>query len=312
MTRTLPALIVLLFAAACFGQGRAVILVGTPGSPMYQRHYEDRVKRFDAVLKKAGIADVTTISNKPAAEVLAGVKTAVGASKPDEQFVLVILGHGQAGDAGVTLVTPGADLQVSQLAEALKPLKSRSQVILNFAASAGDALPLLAQPGRVNLAAGSATQVNDNDLAEFVLLQLEADAKKPLLDVYNQAVLEWAKWTVRQKKATGEGAVGWLVEGKASAAISKKLYGGPDVPDDRKFAPSADADKPDQANPPLMSDGKPYWANRRLVTENPSIDDTGGKAPPASPLSEKGFTAVAPSSEQPNGAVAAKTVLGTP
>jgi hypothetical protein len=303
-------LFILLVANACLAQSRAVIVVGAPGSPMYQRHYDDRAKRFEAVLSKAG-ASVTIVNNKPAADVLAAVQKAAVESKSDEQFILVILGHGQVSEGGTTLVTPGADLQIAKLAKALEGVKCRSQIILNFAANAGDALPLLAMPGRVNIAGSSAQQVNDNDFAEFVLQELEANPKSPLLDVYNHAVEKWAKWTVRQKMVGEEGKTGWNVEGKESAAIFKKLYDAADVPADRKFAASPASEKPDDPNPPLLPEPKAEWANRRVIAENPSIDDAGSKTP-VSALGEKGFAAVAPSKEQPIGKVAAKTVLGTP
>src|SRR5687768_4196546 len=131
MTRTLTFVFVLLLASFGFAQGRAVIIVGAPGSPMYQRHYDDRAKRFDAVLKKVGLA-VVTVSNKPAAEVLDALKKAAGEAKKDEQFVLIILGHGSVSEVGTVLVTPGADLQFAKVADELRTLKSSSQVILNF------------------------------------------------------------------------------------------------------------------------------------------------------------------------------------
>jgi hypothetical protein len=309
MKRLLPFFVVFV-AGVCFGQSQAVIVVGAPGSPMYQRHYEDRAKRFEAVLTKLG-GSVTTVSNKPASEILAAVQKAAGDSKSEQQFVLVLIGHGQVGDGGTTLATPGADLQMAALAKTLEAVKCRSQVVLNFASNAGDALPLLAVPGRVNIAGSSAQQVNDNDFAEFALQELEANPKSPLLDVYNHAVEKWAKWTVRQKMVGEEGKTGWNVEGKESAAIFRKLYDAGDVPADRRYVASEASDKPDDANPPLLPEPKKEWTNRRVITENPSIDDAGSKTP-VSALSEKGFAAVATTAEQPIGKVAARTVLGTP
>lgn len=307
MTRLLTAVFVLLLASLSFGQGRAVIVVGAPGSPMYQRHYDDRTGRFEAVLNKAGL-EVTTVSNRPADDVLAALTRAAGEAKKDEQFVLVVLGHGSVSELGSTLATPGKDLSFARVGEALSGVKSRSQVVLNFAACSGDAMQHLVQPGRVNIASSGPQQVNDNDFVEFVLQELEANPRSPLLDVYNHAVEKWAKWTVRQKSAEGGG---WSVEGKESAALFKKLYGGADVPADRRFTPTADADKADEPDPPLLPEPKPHWTGRRVVTEHPTIDDTA-KGAPASALGEKGFVPVKPAADQPNGAVAAKTVLGTP
>src|SRR5882757_5474180 len=84
-------LLVLLFATMCRADQHALIVVGAPGSPMYQRHYDDRVKRFQIVLNKAGITDVVFVSNKPAAEVLDAVQKVSAASNSNEQFVIILL-----------------------------------------------------------------------------------------------------------------------------------------------------------------------------------------------------------------------------
>ena len=298
---------------AASGQAYAVIVVGAPGSPMYARHYADRVARFTKVLADAGIpADRLTIvpSDTTAPAIIDAVSKAVARPSAQDQFILIVIGHGESTEFGATLQVPGPDLHIQALADALKPLKAGSQIVLNFSASSGDSIKLLAQPGRINIAGSSPTQTNDNDFAEFFLQALEKKSgKQSLLDLYNTATQNFARWTVRQKMPEGEGQTGWNVEGRESTAIFKHLYDSPDVPANRKFTPSPASDATDVLDPPLIPESDKGWANRRLISETPSIDDTGAPdAAPASALSVKGFVAVA---ESPTvGKLAAHTVLG--
>jgi hypothetical protein len=329
--KSLALAILVLISAAASGQTtqrasaiHTLIIVGEPGSPMYQRHYQARAQGFVGAANLAelrvggGSPDTkTVVSGEPAGsgatakQILAAVANLAAKAQPQDRLILVVLGHGSAGDGGVTLVTPGPDLQIKDLAAAVNAIQCQSQVILNFSASAGDALPLLAAPGRINIAGSSAGQVNDNDFAEFFLQEWTYHSATSVLELYNNAVLMWARWTVRQKMVGEEGKTGWNVEGKESAAIFKKLYDGADVPADRKFVDSPASAKADNPDPPLLPEPKPEWTNRRVITENPSMDDAGSKTP-VSALTDKGFAAVTPSVDQPIGKVAAKTVLGTP
>src|SRR5205823_989517 len=131
-------------------------------------------------------------------------------------------------------------------------------------------------------------QVNDNDFAEFVLQALENKEAKSqsMLDVYNRATLSFARWIVRQKTPDGEGQTGWVVEGRESAEIFKRLYGADDVPANRKYVSTPAFEKPDVADPPLIAKSTPEWVNRRMISESPTIDDAG-QTPAASALSAK-------------------------
>ncbi len=301
-------------AAAPTGQTWALIVVGDPGSEMYARHYRDRAARFVAVLRKAGVASdrITLLSgdadwrDKPvtaaanAASVLAEMKALAARLESHDRVILILLGHGAASNDSPTLMLPGRDLQAKDLASAMSAIQCRRQTILNFSASAGAMAPLLASPDRINITGAGAGQVNNNDFAEFVLQELENQPASPLLDVYNRATRRFAQWTVRQKLGPDGG---WIVEGRESAAIFRKLYDAPDVPVDRKFSPSPASSDEDAADPPLLAEASPHWSSRRVITENPSIADTDG--PSKSALTPQGFTPVAPA----DAPLAAKTPL---
>lgn len=295
------------------GKLHALVIVGAPGTPMYARHYNDRAARFTDILRNAGATQIDVLSaTKDKAlhtgDVLQSLQQAAQSLKPEDQFVLVLMGHGAVAENSVTLMLAGPDLEMKSVAAELNKLKCRSQIVLNFSASAGDALALLGAPGRINIAGSMPGQVNDNDFAEFMLQALEK-GPTDLLSAYNGAAERYAKWVVRQKKPSEEGQVGWLVEGRESAQLFRKLYGEPDVSPERKFIPSPDSEKPDDPNVPVAPDASPAWFGRRVVTESPAIDDTGRGAP-ATAMDAKGLKPVAPGKDSPVGAAASKTVLG--
>lgn len=313
-------LVVLMFAGvarAQVGQAYAVIVVGEPGMPMYTRHYADRSARFAKVLESAGVSGdrLTVVPSTSTAEAVnEAIKTAVAKPTAADQFILILIGHGEMKETGPTFMVTGPDLPVKAISDQLKSLKAKSQIVLNFTSTSGDSLALFAQKGRVNITSTSLQQVNDTDLAEFFLQELEKkDGSKSLLDVYNRSTQAWGRWVVRQKtnppapEGSPPAPLGWMVEGRESTAIFKKLYGYDDVPENRKFLPSPLSEQPDAADPMLAVDGSAFWAQRRVISESPIIDDAAATEP-VSALGEKGFAAVVASPQA--GAIAAVTVLG--
>jgi hypothetical protein len=306
------------------GQTSVLIVAGHPGNELYARHYRDRIARFAKYfVGQAHVAptNITVLSgdaaNKDALlsgpataqRILAAVAELAQKLKPEDQFILVLLGHGATSDDNCTLMLPGPDIDYAALAEAVNRIPAGNQVVLNFTSNSGDTIAHLSRMGRAVVTAGVAGQVNDSDFAEFFLQALEtgapdtgAEAKQPakagplsLLAAYNWAALHMAQWIVRQKMSDDPDTPGWTVEGKQSAEIFKKLYSGSDVPASRAFLASPASDQPD-GPVELVCNSDASWLGRRLVTETPALEDLGqgkGKA------EAKGLTAVGDKGYQP-------------
>ncbi len=261
-------------AVAPAPQTYAVIVSGIPGTPLYARRFADWTTRFHAYLTgPAGIpaSHVATLTgdkdfNSPwvtgqataqnIRQTLADLSQKV---RDDDQFILVLIGHGQAGDSDPALLVPGPALTARTLAQDLNQIPARTQVVLNFAGAAGDMVKDLARAGRVNVAATGPGEEVEPVLAEFFLIGLEtkaADGEAPvaadepvpipadgspaplrtgvkdgqvsMLEAYNWAARETAYWVGRQKMDDDES---WIVEGSKSVEIFKKLcVGGADDP----------------------------------------------------------------------------------
>ena len=337
-------LLVFLFLAACCGgplaaaergQCYALLVAGHPGNQLYTRHYRDRLTRFyNYLTQRAHLARerISVLSGDAdfREALVSGPATAASIStaladlaqrvQPDDQFILVVLGHGAATDESCTLMLPGPDLELRAVGEALDRLAAGNQVVLNFAANSGDALTRLARAGRVVVSASSPGQVNDSDFAEYFLQALEtgapddsAGAAPPaqplsLLAAYHWATLRTAQWTVRQKLSENPESPGWTVEGKQSADVFQKLYSGPGVSADRRFVASSASEQPD-APVELVNKQDQHWLFRRLITEIPLLDDLGdGRG--ATALGSKGYQPLNPSSPSKPGFLAGRVVLG--
>ena len=335
----------LLMTAAAFGQTTqpaqcyALLVGGMPGTPIYARRYQDWLNRFQAQLTKT--------ANVPAANVIvfggdkgATVESITGALakfagriKPEDQFILVIVGHGSRSDADPTLVLNGPDLNAPTLAKALAGIRSDNQVILNFSGTGGDFVKVLSHKGRVNITATAAEEFAEPVFAEFFLRALESgradgeggakDGAVTMLEAYNWATHQAALWICRQ---VGQEDGTWRVDGKESVEVFRKLFDGPDGPitpggqradGSRKLSADSDASKVDEnvaivVPPDLKPNTSQYWANRRVVNEHAQLEDSGQEAGVCALRGESGYEPVSPVKPGDHGHLSARVVLGKP
>ena len=168
-----------------------LIVSGHPGNDLFARHYRDRIARFHKYFTQhahVAAANITVLSGGAAfkdamvtgpatlQKILAALAGLGKKVKPEDQFILVLLGHGATSEDGCTLMVPGPDIEVATMAEALNHIAALNQVVLNFASNSGDTIARLSRVGRAVVAASSPGQVNDSDFAEFFLQALETGA----------------------------------------------------------------------------------------------------------------------------------------
>lgn len=327
-TRTAPAAPVTSVAP---GHAYALVIVSQSGGGIYTKRYEDWATRFHAHLTgKAGLSasNVTVLAGdkdmgaagveKKGAtreDVAAAFEKFRSRTRPEDQFTLILIGHGTAVTDPVTISLPGPDHDMEEMAKMLDALPAGKQIVLNFLPGAGNALKALAKPGRVNLSAFSVDERNAALLPEFFLLALEtgkadgcgadkgagkADGAVTVLEAYHWSVRELVYWLHRQKAKMVEiekdefrmkGGV--VVKGSESVRLFKKLHGGPLSGGD--FDPGlpvgvialskdADANSPDDpgvlappyGNPAIgQSTEVANWDGRRRVFEHALIEDCG-------------------------------------
>lgn len=312
---------------------------------MYGRRYVDWARRFNTYFTTKAKVPATSIvllsgdkefTNKKDAAVKGEatsenvLKTLADLAKtlnPQDQFVLVLLGHGSVSDALPTMELPGPDLSNEALAKALEAIPAENQVILNFASKSGEFLKPLARKGRVNVTACSEGDAGEPVYAEFFLQGLESgkaggeavaggtkDGSVTVMQAYNWAAAQTAMWILRQTLVKEDKT--WQVQGKQSVELFKKLYDGPeDDPASRKLSDLSDATKDDA--PVSLAPAKDRSevhsrGDRRLLNERSTLEDCGQESGVTALRGDSGYEPITGDKAGEAGALARRIVLGNP
>jgi hypothetical protein len=299
----------------------ALLVGGMPGTPIHARRYADWLRRMHAYLTgpaKVWPGNVVVLSGDPKLKddpIVNAAATAEALEKaladlakrvrPEDQFVLFIVGHGGMRMTVPTFVLPGPDLAADRAAALLENIPSRNEVILHFGNLGGKWVEHLAAANRVIVTGTEPRESAEPVYAEFFLRGLESEradgegdpkaGKKDgvitLLEAYNWAAYQTALWIARiravELKQISETLMivveekGWNVEGRESVEIFKKLcVAEPGTPGSRVLGAGS---KPDIDDPivPLRASEKydDSLSNRRMITEHAALEDCGEKIP---------------------------------
>lgn len=319
------------------GQCYAVIVGGLPGTEVHARRYKDWMGRFHVYLSekmKVPAGNITVLSGsrdfmKPFVTgestheaIMKALKETSKKLKEEDQFVLILFGHGVLTEKPPTLVLRGQDLNAADLARELNEMTARNQVVLNLSASSGSFLPLLARKGRVNISATSLMEGNEPILAEFFLRGLESgradggnnpgDGTITVLEIYNWAVDQTSQWIMRAKKYNGE--EGWTINGRESVEIFEKLYSGADgAPGVRKLSSQSKRNVEDE-RVRLKPEGgfaDETWSGRRMLSEHALLEDCGEETAVGA-LGVTSYEPVTAGKSGEPGHLAGQTVIGIP
>ncbi|MBN2712233.1 MAG: hypothetical protein JXR97_07320 [Planctomycetes bacterium] len=319
--------------AAVAPKTRVLIIEGLPGTSVHGRRYRDWIVRFNTYLTKTAKVnadDIRILSADTALDgklvddtanretVMASAAELVKNTRPEDQVVILIVGHGSSIDGAPKFVVGGPDVNLDELAEALAPLSSKNQLILNFTPASGDTVKSMAAPNRVLLCATSPTESAEPIFMEFFLQALEGpvadndavgdnDGKVNMLEAFNWASRECAYFIRRIYRVED----GWKIDGRYSVPIFKKLYtGGADESGARILSPSSNANATDII-PIIVTDlgSKNKVAGQRVLAQHPVIEDAG---------TEVGLAAIRSGKYQPldgraagePGALARRVVIG--
>jgi hypothetical protein len=334
----LPALLLLCSVTVQAATCQALLVGGQPGSPLYQRRFQDWLSRSHALLVKAGVpadhirllsADpgfTTGIVNGPATSesIIAAVEAIAATAKRDDQFVMIILGHGTVVE-GVAprLLLPGPDLEAEPLAAAMATIPCREQVVINLSGIAGEWLGMLAAAERVNLCATSPGEAPDPVFGEFLLRAFEAqradghgggakDGQVDCLEAFTWAARQSVLWIARLRYNRENDT--WKIDGKDSVAVFEHLFDGiSGVPGARALDPTSDRNTPDAE--PLIDPPEgafdAAWDGRRMIDEHAMLEDCGvAEGIPA--LGTTGFVTFPAEELLQPGYLARRTLLGRP
>jgi hypothetical protein len=195
-----------------------VTVAGLGGEDEYQQRFSSEAAELDKLLRASDPQmHVTTLSGAQAtrAQLTALLGAVARQVTPEDEFVLLLIGHGSFDGTTYKFNLPGPDLSAPQLAALCNAVPARAQLIINTTSASGGAIPALQRSGRALIAATkSGTEKNATVFARYWIEALQdpdADVDKSesisALEAYEYAARRTADFYASEKRLATEHAV---------------------------------------------------------------------------------------------------------
>ncbi len=192
-----------------------VTVAGLGGEPDYEQRFTALAKDLDKLLKESSVdAHVYTLSGADATrEHLTDTLAQVAqAAQPDDDFVLILIGHGTFDGTDYKFNLPGPDITGDELAALCDKVASKRQLIVDTTSASGGALHSFQKAGRaVITATKSGTEKNATVFARYFVDALRdgsADSDKngaiSALEAFQYADRKTADFYESQKRLATE------------------------------------------------------------------------------------------------------------
>ncbi len=192
-----------------------VTVAGLGGEPDYEQRFTAEANELDRILKSSGgDPHVYTLSGAQAtaAKLEDTMAEVARQAKPDDDFVLILVGHGSFDGEEYKFNLPGPDVSAADLARLCNRISSKRQLIVNTTSASGGSLAALEKPGRgVITATKSGTEKNATVMARYwvdALRDPDADTDKneviSALEAFQYAERKTAEFYESQKRLATE------------------------------------------------------------------------------------------------------------
>jgi len=212
-----------LFVAGCLilsASARAatyyVTVAGLGGEPDYDQRFTANAMDLDKIFKTAAGAHVTTLTGNQAtkAKLTEAIAQVARTAKPEDDFVLTLIGHGSFDGSEYKFNLVGPDISAPDLADLCDKLPSKRQLIVDTTSSSGGSVAALQRPGRaVIVATKSGTEKNATVFARYWVEALQdptADTDKSdsisAMEAFAYANRKTAEFYTTQKRLATEHA----------------------------------------------------------------------------------------------------------
>lgn len=213
-----------LFALACLpaahihAESYFVIVAGLGGEPDYEQRFTAAANELDKTFRSSNLSAHTVLltgDQATASRLKESLRSVADKAKPDDDFVLILIGHGSFDGTAYKFNLPGPDVTGEELAELCNHIRSRRQLIVDTTSASGGAIPALQHRGRAIIAATkSGTENNATVFARYWVEALEdpsADTDKSdsvsALETFTYATRKTAGFYESQKRLATEHAV---------------------------------------------------------------------------------------------------------
>jgi hypothetical protein len=195
-----------------------VTVAGLGGEPDYEQRFTGMAKDLDKLLKASSSdAHVYTLMGGDAtlARMTEILSTVAHQAKPQDDFILILIGHGSFDGTEYKFNLVGPDISAEELATLCDRIPSKRQLIVNTTSSSGGSIPALEKSGRAVVAATkSGTEKNATVFARYWVESLQdptVDTDKnqtiSALEAFQYADRKTADFYTSQKRLATEHAV---------------------------------------------------------------------------------------------------------
>ena len=210
------------FVCALAVEARAAVyyvtVAGLGGEPDYEQRFTAAAKDLDKVFKAAGdTAHVVTLTGAQAtaAQLKDTLNAVAREAKADDDFVLILIGHGSFDGVEYKFNLVGPDLTAGEIAAMCDRIPARRQLIVDTTSASGGAIQALGRPGRAVISATkSGTEKNATVFARYWVEALQdpaADTDKSdsisAMEAFTYATKKTAAFYDSQKRLATEHAV---------------------------------------------------------------------------------------------------------
>ena len=195
-----------------------VTVAGLGGEPEYDQQFTGLAEDLDRVFETSGgDVHVYTLTGRAASRARLSETLGLISSqaKPEDDFVLILIGHGSFDGIEYKFNLVGPDMSAEELARLCDRVPAKRQLIVNTTSASGGAVPALARPGRAVIAATkSGTEKNATIFCRYWVEALhdpEADVDKneaiSALEAFQYADRKTAAYYESEKRLATEHAV---------------------------------------------------------------------------------------------------------
>jgi hypothetical protein len=208
----------LLFAVPARAGVYYVTVAGLGGEPDYEQEFTTLAMDLDKLLKASGSdVHVYTLTGTEAtrAHLTDTLGQVASESRPDDDFILILIGHGSFDGVEYKFNLPGPDISAADLAALCDRVPAKRQLIVNTTSASGGSVAALEKHGRAVIAATkTGTEKNATVFARYSVQALhdpEADVDKndaiTALEAFRYATSRTAAFYDAQKRLATEHAV---------------------------------------------------------------------------------------------------------
>jgi hypothetical protein len=195
-----------------------VIVAGLGGEADYEQRFTAAAKDLDKIFRTSEpTGQIYTLVQQQAtsSRLKNTLSTIARSARPQDAFVLVLIGHGSFDGSVYKFNLLGPDVDAEEIAEMCNRIASQRQLIVDTSSSSGGAIPALKHPGRaIVTATKSGTEKNATVFARYWVEALQdpsADTDKSdsisALEAFTYATKKTATFYESQKRLATEHAV---------------------------------------------------------------------------------------------------------